>query len=292
MFHILPDRSAAREIPVSLTLSMQVAMNHATVREQCDLEQFVGLCVRHGITQVALWRDKVVELGVGRAKRLLADAGLTVIGYNRIGPLLTNDAAERRARLDEANRVIEEAAELRSGCVFVFPGGLPAGSKDIRAARAQTFDLIAELLPLARAARVPLALEPLHPMLAADRSPLSTVREANDWCDRLGCGVGIVVDVYHVWWDATLQAEIQRAGRDRLLGFQVCDWLATTKHLTRDRGMMGDGVIDLHTLRAWMDAAGFVGPNDVEIFSDYWWSRPADEVFRIAVERAKETLLR
>ena len=164
-------------------------------------------------------------------------------------------------------------------------GGLPKGSKDLAGAHAQVRDGIAALLPHARAAGVPLAIEPLHPMYAADRACVNTLAHANDLCDQLGDGVGVAVDVYHVWWDPDLAAQIKRAG-SRILTYHVCDWLVPTKDLLLDRGMPGDGVIDLRSIRAMVEATGYDGHIDIEIFSaENWWKREPAEVLRICLER-------
>jgi len=172
-------------------------------------------------------------------------------------------------------------------------GGLPEGSKDIAGARAQVREGIAAILPQARAAGVPLAIEPLHPMYAADRACVNTLAQALDLCEVLDpqrasaagttrgapCALGVAVDVYHVWWDPQLEAQIRRAGRRRLLAYHICDWLVPTTDLLLDRGMMGDGVIDLKRIRGWMTRAGYRGFHEVEIFSAAnWWKRDPDEV--------------
>jgi sugar phosphate isomerase/epimerase len=149
-------------------------------------------------------------------------------------------------------------------------------------------DAMAELLPHARAAGVPLAIEPLHPMYAADRCCVNTLGQANDLAEQLGDGVGVVVDVYHVWWDPDLEREIARAG-DRILAFHTCDWRVPTRDLLMDRAMMGDGAIDVPAIRAWVEAAGYRGFCEVEIFSqDDWWQRPAEEVVRTCVARHRD----
>ncbi len=139
---------------------------------------------------------------------------------------------------------------------------------------------------------MPLAIEPLHPMYAADRACVNTMEHANDLCDELGPGLGIAVDVYHVWWDPHLEREIERAGGaspSRLLAYHICDWLVPTTDLLTDRGMMGDGVIDLRLLRSWMEAAGFRGCHEVEIFSaNNWWKRDPDEVLATCKARHVE----
>jgi sugar phosphate isomerase/epimerase len=144
---------------------------------------------------------------------------------------------------------------------------------------------LAALLPHARAAKVPLAIEPLHPMYAADRACVNTLSHALDLCDLLGDGVGVAVDTYHVWWDPDLEAQITRAGA-RILAHHICDWLVPTRDLLLDRGMMGDGVIDFPRIRGWIDGAGYRGLQEVEIFSSAdWWTRPGDEVLKTCIER-------
>lgn len=264
----------------------RIAINQATTRVQWNFRQSVEGYARHGVRKIAVWRDKLEACGIDDAKRLLADNGMAVTGLNRAGPFIGADDAARRAALEDARHAIDEAAELRAACLLVFPGGLQAGSKELGAARAQLAEALTELLPIARKAGVHLALEPLHPMLAADRSCLNTMADANDLCDALGPGIGIVVDIYHVWWDARLKEEIERAGKERLVGFHVSDWLVPTRDLVFDRGMMGDGVIDIPGIRSWMEGAGYDGPVEVEIFSaENWWKRDPDEVAQTCIER-------
>jgi sugar phosphate isomerase/epimerase len=137
---------------------------------------------------------------------------------------------------------------------------------------------------------VPLAIEPLHPMQAADRACINTLEQALDLCDALGDGLGVAVDVYHTWWDPKLEQQIRRAGKQRLLAYHICDWLVPTRDLLNDRGMMGDGVIDLPKIRGWMRAAGYDGMHEVEIFSSLdWWKREADEVLAVCKERHRAT---
>jgi sugar phosphate isomerase/epimerase len=195
------------------------------------------------------------------------------------------DAAGRRAALDDNRRAVDEAAAIGARCLVLVVGGLPPGSKDIVGAREQVRDGIAALLDHARAAGMPLAIEPLHPMYAGDRACVNTLAQANDLCDELGAGAGIALDVYHVWWDPDLEREIARAGK-RILTYHVCDWLIPTADLLLDRGMMGDGVIDLRAIRASVEAAGYDGHCDVEIFSaNNWWKRDPEDVLRACIER-------
>lgn len=289
-FHLIERRQQVNKCKQlsSMLDPDRIAINQATTRTKWDFRQSVEGYARHGVHGIAIWRDKLSEIGIGEAKRILADHGMWVSGLNRVGPFDAADAAALPKSLDDAKRAIEEAVELKAACLLFFPGGLPHNSKDISNARRQMADILAELLPIARQAGVVLALEPLHPMLAADRSCLNSMSAANDLCDSLGPGLGIVVDVYHVWWDPLLEREITRAGKDRLVGFHINDWLAQTRHLVNDRGMMGDGVIDIPRIRQWLENAGYHGPVEIEIFSRLnWWSKDPEEVVRVCLERCQ-----
>jgi sugar phosphate isomerase/epimerase len=261
-----------------------LAINSATVKTW-TLEQLVEGCARNGITAIAPWRDIVQAVGVAKAGKLIRDAGLSVSCYCRAGLFPAADDAGRKATLDDNRRALDEAAAIGAGSVVLIAGGLPKGSKDLAGAHRQVHDGLAALLPYARQAGVPLAIEPLHPMYAADRACVNTLAHANDLCDQLGDGVGLAVDVYHVWWDPDLPRQIARAGK-RILTYHVCDWLVPTTDLLLDRGMPGDGVIDLRTIRAMVEATGYARPIDIEIFSaENWWKRDGDEVLRVCLER-------
>jgi sugar phosphate isomerase/epimerase len=261
-----------------------LSLNTATVRP-LTLEQAIEACARHGIGGIAPWRDRLQECGVEKAARLIKSHGLQVSGLCRGGMFPAADAAGRQKALEDNRRAVDEAAGIGARCLVLVVGGLPSGSKDIADARQQVRDGIAALLPYARANNMPLAIEPLHPMYAADRACVNTLHQALDLCDELGDGVGVAVDIYHVWWDPELEVQIKRAGR-RVLAFHVCDWLVPTTDLLLDRGMMGDGVIDIPRIRGWVEATGFVGHCEVEIFSaNNWWKRPPDEVLPTCVAR-------
>jgi sugar phosphate isomerase/epimerase len=261
-----------------------LAINTATVKTW-SLEQAVEGCARVGITAIAPWRDVVQQCGVERAAQLIRSSGLTVTCLCRGGMFTAADEAGRRAALEDNRRAVDEAAAIAAGSLILVVGGLPAGSKDLAGAHRQVRDGIADLLPYARAAGVPLAIEPLHPMTAADRACVNTLAHANDLCDELGEGTGVAIDAYHVWWDPDLARQIARSG-SRILSYHVCDWLLPTRDLVFDRGMPGDGVIDLRRLRAMVEDAGYRGHCDVEILSaQNWWKRDPDEVIRICIER-------
>jgi sugar phosphate isomerase/epimerase len=261
-----------------------LAINSATVKSW-TLEQLIEGCARAGLSAIAPWRDIVQACGVARAGSLIRARGFSVSCLCRGGMFPAADEAGRRAALDDNRRAVDEAAAIGARCLVLIAGGLPKGSKDLADAHAQVRDGLATLLPHARAAGVPLAIEPLHPMYAADRACVNTLAHANDLCDQLGDGLGIALDVYHVWWDPDLARQIARAGR-RILTYHVCDWLVPTRDLLLDRGMPGDGAIDLRAIRGMVEATGYAGHCDVEIFSaENWWKREPDEVLRICLER-------
>jgi sugar phosphate isomerase/epimerase len=272
-----------------------LSLNTATVRKQGDLLQIIDACARHNIRAIDPWREQVAAVGLERAVRALRDAGLELSGYCR-GGMFPSDAARRSEARDDNRRAIDEAKALGAPCIVLVVGGLPqysrpgsAVSKDIAAARGQVHDAIAEMLDYARQVNMPLAIEPLHPAYAADRACVNTTKQGLDICDALDpkrIGVlGVALDVYHIWWDPELMSQIARAGKERLLAFHVCDWLVPTKDLLNDRGMMGDGVIDIKSVRAAVEATGFAGYSEIEIFSHDWWAKPMDEVLQTCIER-------
>ena len=266
----------------------RLSLNTATVRERWSLEQCIEGCLRHGIGAIGPWRDKLHECGVERAARLVRDAGLGVSGLCR-GGWYTEEGRLTPAVVDDNRRAVDEAAAIGADCLVMVVGGLAKGSRDLPGARETVAEGLARTLEHARAAGVPIAIEPLHPMYAADRACVNTTDQALDLCDALGPGIGVALDVYHVWWDPRLAAAIARAGRERLLGYHVCDWLVPTTDLLVDRGMMGDGVVDIPAVSAMVDATGYAGFVEVEIFSAAnWWTRDPDEVLATMVRRARE----
>jgi len=262
-------------------------MNLATTRGAWGFADAVDGCLRHGVTAISPWRDQVQAIGLREAAKIVKTNGLRVTGLCRGGMFPAADAEGRNKAHEDNLRAIDEAAVLGAECLVLVVGGLPDSSRDLPAARQQVMEGIAAILPRARAAGVPLAIEPLHPMYAADRACVNTIDQALDLCEKLGDGVGVAIDVYHVWWDPNLAAAIARAGKmGRILAHHICDWLVPTNDLLLDRGMMGDGVIDLRGIRAMIEAAGYFGPQECEIFSrDNWWKRPGDEVVKTVVER-------
>lgn len=269
----------------------KLSLNTATVREQWTLRQCVDGCARHGIGGIAPWRDTLHEAGVDEGARMIADAGLAVSGLCR-GGWFTEDGALTDDVVDDNKRAVDEAVAVGAACLVMVVGGLSQGSKDLAAARQLVEDGLGATLDYAKQANMPIAIEPLHPMYAADRACVNTMRQALDICDALDPGhsgaIGVACDVYHVWWDPELYDQIKRAGKARLLAFHICDWLVSTTDLLLDRGMMGDGVIDIAGIRQQVETAGFTGLNEVEIFSaNNWWKRDPDEVLATMVERGQ-----
>lgn len=267
----------------------EVVINFATMRERWGIKDFVRACAQRGLSRVSMWGDEVDRYGLDASRDLLAETGLQVFGFNRAGPLAGASAARRRENLDAARHVLDQAMQLCADHVLVFSGGLAPGSRGLGDARAQFEDAVGALLEHARPMGLKLAIEPLHPMLAGDRAVVVSLSQANDICDRLGAGIGVVIDVYHVWWDERLSAEIARSGSaGRILGFHVNDWLVPTKHILRDRGMMGDGIIDLAGIWRQVRACGYGGPVEVEIFSDRWWAEDPHLVLDMSIARCGE----
>jgi len=268
-----------------------LSLNTATVREKWSLREIIAGCARHGIPGISPWRDQLAQLGAKEAAKVIRDHGLRVTGLCRGGMFPAADRKGRRAAIDDNLRAIDDAAVLEAACLVLVVGGLPAGSRDLAGAREMVRDGVGQILDHARSAGVPLAIEAMHPMYCADRGCINTLAQALDLCDELGSGssrrdLGVVVDVYHVWWDPGLRAQIERAGDKRLLAYHICDWLVPTTDLLLDRGMMGDGVIDLALVRSWMGEAGYRGFHEVEIFSARnWWKRDPDEVLMLCRER-------
>jgi sugar phosphate isomerase/epimerase len=268
-------------------MSLELSLNLATVRMQWKLPQAVEAAARHGFSGVAPWREMVQETGITESARIFKANGMRVTGYCRGGLFGAGGRSNFQAAIDDNARMIDEAAAIEAEGIVVIGGGLAPGSRNLADARAMFVEGLAAVLPHARACRIPLALEPMHPMYAADRGCITTLREMLDIADTLGNdGLGIAIDTYHVWWDPQLRLQAARAGK-RIIAHHICDWLVPTKHMLTDRGMMGDGVIDFPAIRQIVEAAGYHGIQEVEIFSDYWWGRPGDEVLATAVERFK-----
>ncbi len=272
-----------------------LSINTATVRQQWRLDRIIDECARRGIRTIAPWRDQVAAVGLESVARQLRDTGTGLSGYCRGGFFPAADAAGLAAALDDNRRAVDEACMLGAPCLVLVVGSLPGALqgqpayRDIARARREVADGMAATLDYARRVGMPLAIEPLHPMQAAERACINTLEQALDLCDALdparSGALGVAVDLYHVWWDPKLQQQIARAGRERLLAYHVCDWLTPTRDLLNDRGMMGDGVIELRRIRGWMEAAGYARHAEVEIFSGHWWAQPGEQVLDTCIAR-------
>ena len=274
-----------------------LAINTATFGYQWPIEKTIDLLAARRVGGIAPWRREIEDSGadVSAVARRIGDAGLVVTGYCRSRTLTGATAAERGAAIDENRRALDVAAALGARCYVMVVGSVHAGGRDLAGARAQAFDGVAALLDHARDVGVSLALEPLHPMTAGDRSCLNTLAQALDWCDQLDPardgGIGVAADVYHIWWDPALETQIERAGADRPLGFHLSDWLVPTRDLVTDRGMMGDGVINLKAIRRSIEAAGYDSLCEVKIFSaENWWKRDPAETLDVCIERFKSVV--
>ena len=275
----------------------RLSLNQRTV-PRWSLPELVERCTEAGIGAIGLWREPVADYGLTRTARLVHDAGLRVSSLCRGGFLTAEDPAERAAAIQDNLRALDEAAELRAASVVLVVGGMPAGSTDLAGARRRVQDALTVLAPAARERGVRLALEALHPMFCADRSVLSTLRQAlhlADAADAVGVGreptVGVVVDAYHVWWDPEVWSTIAEAG-PRILAFQVSDWvLPLTADVLLARGMMGDGHIDVRALRTCVDSAGYAGDIEVEIFNQALWDSDPDAVLGLLVKRYLDCVL-
>jgi len=282
-----------------------LSINTATVRKQSGaevpLDRIIDQCAERGIRAISPWRDQVAAVGLDKVARQLKAHGVGLSGYCRGGFFPAPDAAGLKAALDDNRRAIDEAKTLHAPCLVLVVGALPGALegkpayKDIARARSEVRDGIAASLEYARKVGMPLAIEPLHPMQAADRACINTLEHALDLCDELDAGksgmLGVALDIYHVWWDPKLQQQIARAGRERLLAYHVCDWLTPTRDLLSDRGMMGDGVVELKKIRGWVEDAGFAGFSEVEIFSNLdWWRRPGAETLDVCIERHRNAV--
>ena len=270
-----------------------LALNTATLGHNVDghgagwsTERVIDACAERGFGAITYWRREIGARAVAIGERTRS-AGLVVSGLCRspflVGPL----APPRQAMLDDFHASIDMAADLQAACLTICVGGVVEGTHSMVESLKQVAEIIAGVAPYAAMAGVKLALEPLHPVYGGNRSCLVTLRDAVDLCETIGHPtVAIAVDVYHVWWDLTLGAELKRAGASRLAGYHLCDWLADTSDVLLDRGMMGDGVADLKGLRRAIEEVGYNGHCEVEVFSaNNWWKRDPNEVLDICVER-------
>jgi sugar phosphate isomerase/epimerase len=265
-----------------LTDLSRLSLNQITTNKWSVPEAIEG-CRKAGIPYIALWRDKVAATGLKETARLVREAGLRVSSLCRGGWFDAPTPQERQARLDDNRRAIEEAATLGTDVLVLVCG--PAAGKDIEAAREYVQESIGKLLPFAADHGIKLGIEPMHPMYAADRSVVVSLAQANRMVHQLNQpNLGVVVDVFHVWWDPEVYNQIQAAS-GTILGFHISDWLVPLPDILMGRGMMGDGVIELRRLRTAVEAAGYHGPIEVEIFNQAIWDQPGEATLKLMKER-------
>ncbi|MFI1013179.1 sugar phosphate isomerase/epimerase family protein [Streptomyces sp. NPDC020965] len=256
--------------------------------KQLALPEFLNACRRLGVPAVGLWREPVRSYGVEAAAGLVRDAGLTVTSLCRGGFVTAIDRADRARALDDNRAAVDEAAALGTDTLVLVCGGLPTGSRDLAGARERIADALGVLAPYAGERGVRLAIEPLHPMFAADRSVVSTLAQALELAERSpATQVGVVVDTYHIWWDDTAPDAVARAGESgRLCAVQLADWVTPLpRGVLNGRGQLGDGSIELRWWRERVDAAGFRGPIEVELFNEELWARDGVEVLTETADR-------
>ncbi|MFF2368608.1 sugar phosphate isomerase/epimerase family protein [Streptomyces sp. NPDC058122] len=266
------------------------SINQMTVK-QLSVSELVSGCLELGVPGVGLWREPVRSYGLEATAKLVRDAGLAVTTLCRGGFLTAIDPGERRRALDDNRAAVDEAAALGTDTLVLVSGGLPPGSKDLGAARERIADALGELGPYAASHGVRLAVEPLHPMYAADRCVVSTLAQALDLAERFPADqVGVTVDTYHLWWDDTAPAQIARAGAGgRIHSFQLADWTTPLPAGVLDgRGQLGDGSVDFRAWRGLVEAAGYTGPIEVELFNEELWARDGREVLAETAARFVE----
>ncbi|MDP2138286.1 MAG: sugar phosphate isomerase/epimerase family protein [Candidatus Didemnitutus sp.] len=250
---------------------------HTITTKPWTVETAAAKFAAAGVKGITVWRDTLEGRNIKATGELLRDHGLAIVSLCRGGffPALT--PADRQKALDDNRQAIAEAHELGAPLIVLVCGAVPGQS--LVESRKQIQDGISALLPDCRAAGVKLAIEPLHPMYADSRSAVNTLGQANDLVEAIGSPlVGVAADVYHLWWDPALQREIARCGRlNALFAFHVCDWRTPTLDLLNDRGLMGEGCIPLRQIRAWVEATGYTGFNEVEVFSTRLWATDQDD---------------
>ena len=273
-----------------LSDTSRLSLNQYTTYNWTVAEAIAG-CRQAGLNWIGLWRDKVAEQGLRETVKLLSEHDLRVSSLCRGGFFPAKSEAGRKAALDENRRAVDECAALASDTLVLVCGGIHDGH-DIDGARQMVRDGIAELSPYARECGVKLGIEPLHPLYAADRNVIVTLTQANDFAQALNeqseqATVGVVIDVFHVWWDPSIYQQIIRA-EGYIFGFHVCDWITPLPDVLKARGMMGDGHIQIRRLREAVEASGYYGPIECEIFNQALWDSPSNEVIELMKQRYLE----
>lgn len=249
---------------------------HTITTKPWALPEAVEKYAAAGIKGISVWQNATEGIGPHKAGEIIRSAGLEIVSYVRGGFFPHTSSAGRAQAIDHNKKLLEEAAALGAPMIVLVCGASPNQTLEI--SRDQIREGITAILPLAEKLNVKLAIEPLHPMYAADRSAINTLGQANDMAEYFKSSyVGVAVDVYHVWWDPALENEIARCGaHQNIFAYHVCDWKVNTIDLLNDRGLMGEGCINLKKIRSWVEAAGFDGFTEVEIFSNIHWAKNQD----------------
>ena len=250
---------------------------HTITTKPWKIEEAAANFAAAGVSGITVWRDALAGRNIRKTGDLLRGEGLKIISLCRGGFFPSIEKAKRVEAIGENKKAIDEAAELGTDMVVLVCGAEPR--QTLYDSRAQIKEAIQGLLPYAESAGVKLAIEPLHPMYADTRSAVNTLSQANEMAEEIQSPwVGVAVDVYHLWWDPSLEHEIKRCGRNRnLFAFHICDWNVPTTDMLNDRGLMGEGCINVPLIRSWVEDAGFTGFNEVEIFSNTFWKMDQSE---------------
>jgi sugar phosphate isomerase/epimerase len=257
---------------------------HTQTNRPWDLEQCVQAYHRAGIRGISIWRHLLEKTALDHASSVLKDHDMEVVSLVRGGFFASVDKKIRKEAIYENMRAVEEAAQIGAPLLVLVCGADPEQSLDH--SREQIREGIVELLPVAEEAGVKMAIEPLHPMYAADRSAIITLEQANDLMESIASDhVGAAVDLFHLWWDPHLEREIRRCGSmDKLFAFHICDWKHGMNDMLNDRGIMGEGCIDVKKIRGWVESAGFSGYHEVEIFSDQYWAMDQEAYLQLIIQ--------
>lgn len=260
---------------------------HTITTKPWSIEEAAGKYAAAGIRWISVWREALEGRDPARAGQMLRKEGLGVVSLVRGGFFPSVDPGKRNVAIEENRRALEEAAALEAPLLVLVCGADPG--QPLEDSRKQIREGIESLIPMAGDLGVKLGIEPLHPMYADTRSAVNTMKQANDMVEAIGSAqVGVVVDVYHLWWDPDLEAEVRRCGElERLFAFHICDWKVPTGDMLNDREIMGKGCIPLTRIRHWVEETGFQGPMEVEIFSTHHWSRDQDSYLEEIIEAYK-----
>ncbi|MGV3664463.1 MAG: sugar phosphate isomerase/epimerase family protein [Prosthecobacter sp.] len=251
---------------------------HTITTKPLSIEECLVEFPKRGVSGITIWRQALEGRDLSAVARQTREAGLDIVSLSRGGFFPATSAAARQTAIEDNLKAIDQAQAIGAPLIVLVCGAVPG--QPLTESRKQITDGIAAVLPAAEKAGVKLAIEPLHPMYADDRSAVNTMRQAHEICDALGspASVGIAVDVYHVWWDPELKSQIDLAGQTgRLHAFHICDWRTPTIDLLNDRGLMGEGCINIREISDWVEATGFTGYREVEIFSNRLWATDQGE---------------